>query len=240
MPKDDTGKRAEHVAIIMDGNGRWARQRGMPRLAGHKQGVETVRKIVDSCPEFGLKYLTLFAFSTENWKRSDEEIGGLMQLFRNYMKREARKLLEQDVRVRFLGRRDELADDIVGMMEELEAQTRDRSRFGLNIALNHGGRDEIARATRRIAEKVAKGALAPGAITEAVLTEHMDTAGLPDPCLIVRTSGEYRISNFLLWQAAYSEYEFTDTLWPDFTPEMLGQMLDRFALRERRFGAAVG
>lgn len=240
MPKDDTAKQPEHVAIIMDGNGRWARRRGLPRIAGHKRGVETVRKIVDACPELGIKYLTLFAFSTENWKRSSEEIDGLMQLFRLYMTREAEKLKREDVRVRFLGRREGLAPDIVDMMENLEAETADRTRFGLNVALNHGGRDEISRAMQRIARKVSDGALQPDAITEEVINAHLDSAGLPDPCLIVRTSGEFRISNFLLWQAAYAEYEFLDTLWPDFTADMLSEIVSRFGQRERRFGAVVG
>ncbi len=239
MPKDDTGRRARHVAIIMDGNGRWARSRGLPRLSGHKQGVETVRKLVDACPDFGVEYLTLFAFSTENWKRSDEEISGLMQLFRSYMKREAKKLAEQDVRVRFLGRREDLAPDIQQMMADLEESTSGRKRFGLNVALNHGGRDEITRATHKIARAVKNGDLDPEAITEDVVSGFLDTVDVPDPCLIVRTSGEYRISNFLLWQAAYAEYAFVDALWPDFTPEMLGVLLDDFASRERRFGAAV-
>lgn len=239
MPKDTSGKRARHVAIIMDGNGRWAQSRGLPRLAGHRQGVETVRNIVDACPDLGIKYLTLFAFSTENWKRSDEEINGLMQIFRSYMRREADKLKQQDIRVRFLGRRTDLAPDIVAAMAQLEADTAHRTTFGLNVALNHGGRDEIARATARIAARVAAGDLDPDAIDEAVVDAAMDTAGVPDPCLIVRTSGEFRISNFLLWQAAYSEYEFVDVLWPDFTPEMLADILERFAQRDRRFGAAV-
>ena len=157
-----------------------------------------------------------------------------------YMTREAEKLKREDVRVRFLGRREGLAPDIVDMMENLEAETADRTRFGLNVALNHGGRDEISRAMQRIARKVSDGALQPDAITEAVLHAHLDSAGLPDPCLIVRTSGEFRISNFLLWQAAYAEYEFLDTLWPDFTADMLSEIVSRFGQRERRFGAVVG
>ena len=238
MPKDEVGKKARHVAIIMDGNGRWAKARGLPRLAGHRQGVETVRKIVDACPELGIQYLTLFAFSTENWRRSDEEVGGLMQLFRNYMQREADKLFKQDVRVRFLGNRDGLPVDIQMMMQDLEAKTRERKRFGLNVALNHGGRDEITRAARRIAAKVQAGALTPEDITEETFADHLDSAGLPDPCIVIRTSGEYRISNFLLWQAAYAEYEFVDVQWPDFTPAMLADALERFTFRDRRFGAA--
>ena len=240
MPKDAIGKRAEHVAIVMDGNGRWAKMRGLPRLAGHKRGVETVRNIVEACPDFGVKYLTLFAFSTENWKRSDEEISGLMQLFRNYMAREAERLIGSDVRLRFLGNRSRLPDDILNMMNDLEERTKDRTKFGLNIALNHGGRDEITRATQRLAQKVALGELNADDITEELVAQHLDTAGLPDPDIVIRTSGEYRISNFLLWQAAYAEYEFVDALWPDFTDKMLGEILERFGTRERRYGAAVG
>ncbi len=240
MPKNAIGKRAEHVAIVMDGNGRWAKKRGLPRLAGHRRGVETVRNIVEACPDLGVKYLTLFAFSTENWKRSDEEIAGLMQLFRNYMAREAERLIGSDVRLRFLGNRERLPDDILRMMEDLEARTQDRTKFSLNIALNHGGRDEITRASRRVAEKVASGALKPEEITEELIAQHLDSAGIPDPDLVIRTSGEYRISNFLLWQAAYAEYEFVDALWPDFSDKMLGEILERFGTRERRYGAAVG
>ena len=240
MPKDASEKRAEHVAIVMDGNGRWAKRRGLPRLAGHKRGVETVRRIVEACPDLGVKYLTLFAFSTENWKRSDEEVSGLMQLFRNYMAREAERLIGSDVRLRFIGNREGLPDDILRMMDDLEGRTQDRTKFGLNIALNHGGRDEMTRVARRIALKVQSGEIAPEAITQEVMDAHLDTAGIPDPDLVIRTSGEYRISNFLLWQAAYAEYEFVDALWPDFTPEMLGEILGRFGTRERRFGAAVG
>jgi len=240
VPKDAIGKRAEHVAIVMDGNGRWAKRRGLPRLAGHKRGVETVRRVVEACPDLGIKYLTLFAFSTENWKRSDEEITGLMQLFRNYMAREAERLIGSDVRLRFLGNRERLPNDILRMMEDLEGRTEDRTKFSLNIALNHGGRDEIARAARRIAEKVKSGAISADQITEETFSAHLDSAGIPDPDLVIRTSGEYRISNFLLWQAAYAEYEFVDILWPDFTEKMLSEILDRFGTRERRFGAAVG
>ena len=240
MPKDETRKVPAHVAIIMDGNGRWARKRGLPRLAGHKQGVETVKKIVSACPDLGVTHLTLFAFSTENWKRSVEEVNGLMQLFRFYMAREAERLLNEDVRVRFIGSRDRLPHDVVRKMQELEKQTSEKSRFNLTVALNHGGRDEIARATQRVVAKVATGELAPEDVTEATINAHLDTAGLPDPCLVIRTSGEFRVSNFLLWQAAYSEYEFVETCWPDFTPDMLASIIDRFGQRERRFGAAFG
>ena len=224
----------------MDGNGRWARARGLRRLAGHRQGVEAVRKIVEACPDLGIRQLTLYAFSTENWKRSTEEIDGLMTLFRRYMAREAARLLREDVRLRFIGSRDKLPADIVKMMDDLEQQSAGDKKFTLTIALNYGGRDEIARATRRIAAKVATGEIDPDDVTEQTIAAHLDWGDIGDPCLVVRTSGEYRISNFLLWQAAYSEFEFVDTYWPDFTPDMLASLLDRFGQRERRFGAAAG
>ena len=240
MPRDEQPQRARHVAIIMDGNGRWARARGLRRLAGHRQGVEAVRKIVEACPDLGIRQLTLYAFSTENWKRSTEEIDGLMTLFRRYMAREAARLLREDVRLRFIGSRDKLPADIVKMMDDLEQQSAGDKKFTLTIALNYGGRDEIARATRRIAAKVATGEIDPDDVTEQTIAANLDWGDIGDPCLVVRTSGEYRISNFLLWQAAYSEFEFVDTYWPDFTPDMLASLLDRFGQRERRFGAAAG
>ena len=240
MPRDEQPQRARHVAIIMDGNGRWARARGLRRLAGHRQGVEAVRKIVEACPDLGIRQLTLYAFSTENWKRSTEEVDGLMTLFRRYMAREAARLLREDVRLRFIGSRDKLPADIVKMMDDLEQQSAGDKKFTLTIALNYGGRDEIARATRRIAAKVATGEIDPDDVTEQTIAAHLDWGDIGDPCLVVRTSGEYRISNFLLWQAAYSEFEFVDTYWPDFTPDMLASLLDRFGQRERRFGAAAG
>ena len=240
MSQDNQSQQARHVAIIMDGNGRWAQARGLPRLAGHRQGVEAVRKVVEACPDLGIEQLTLFAFSTENWKRSTEEVSGLMGLFRRYMAREAERLLREDVRLRFVGSRDRLPADIVSMMDSMEERSADRTGFTLNVALNYGGRDEIARASRAIARKVAAGEIDADSISEAMISEHLDWGGIGDPCLIIRTSGEYRISNFLLWQGAYSEYEFVDTQWPDFTPEILSGILDRFGSRERRFGAAVG
>lgn len=224
----------------MDGNGRWARNRGLPRLAGHKRGVETVRKIVEACPDLGVEWLTLFAFSTENWKRGQEEVDGLMRLFRSYMAREAERLIGSDLRLRFIGKREGLPRDIVAMMNDLEERSAVGDRkFNLNVALNHGGRDEITRATQRIATKVAAGQLRPEDVNEETVAAHLDTAGVPDPCLVIRTSGENRVSNFLLWEVAYSEYEFVDTLWPDFSAEELAAIIDRFGGRERRFGAVA-
>ena len=232
-------KRAEHVAIIMDGNGRWATRRGMPRLAGHKAGAEQVREIVKACPDLGVRYLTLFAFSTENWKRSDAEVNGLMRLFRMYIKKESAKLIENGVRVRFIGGRDRLAEDLQQQMAGLEAQTAQNDKLHVTVAINYGGRDEIARATARIAAEVAAGRLSADDVTEKTIEDHLDTRGLPDPDLLIRTSGEYRISNFLLWQAAYAEYDFTELCWPDFTAESFADCLARFGARERRFGATA-
>ncbi|SMX31057.1 polyprenyl diphosphate synthase [Octadecabacter ascidiaceicola] len=225
-----------HVAIIMDGNGRWAQMRGRPRLFGHHAGAKRVREIVESCPKFGVKYLTIFAFSTENWKRTQTEVAGLMKLFRRYIQREARDLLANGVRVRFIGDRVRLDDKLVDLMDELELLTAGNDRVHLTVAINYGGRDEVARATRRLAHDVAAGKLAPNDVNDETLPKYLDTCFLPDPDLVIRTSGEARISNFLLWQSAYAEYEFIDTLWPDFTPDVFSHVLLGFKSRERRFG----
>ncbi|MGB0506300.1 MAG: isoprenyl transferase [Pikeienuella sp.] len=237
---DTINNRMRHVAIIMDGNGRWATRRGLPRLAGHKRGVETVRDIVEACPDFGIEYLTLYAFSTENWKRSNEEVSGLMGLFRRYMRREAADLARRGARVIFLGDREGLAPDIQAMMTGLEERTADNDKLTLAIALNYGGRGEITKATRNLARKVASGAISADEINEETLGNALDTKGLPDPDLVIRTSGEQRISNFLLWQCAYAEFLFVEELWPDFNREALGRALALYGERERRFGAVVG
>ncbi|QOL80278.1 polyprenyl diphosphate synthase [Pseudooceanicola spongiae] len=229
-----------HVAIIMDGNGRWAKMRGRPRLFGHHAGARRVREIVEACPSLGVKYLTIFAFSTENWKRTQIEVAGLMSLFRSYIRREARALREQNVCVRFIGDRPGLDRKLQALMDELEEMTAGCTGTNLTIALNYGGRDEVARATKRLAEDVAAGRLDPSAIDEETLPKYLDTCVLPDPDLVIRTSGEARISNFLLWQSAYAEYEFTDTLWPDFTPDVLAGLVASYASRDRRFGGAKG
>lgn len=226
---------AEHVAIIMDGNGRWASQRGWPRLVGHRRGAERVRQIVRACPGLGVRWLTVYAFSTENWKRSTEEVLGLMAIFSRYIQREADKLAEEGVRVRFIGDRSRLDQKLQRLMAGIETRTEGNARLNLTVAINYGGRDDILRAVRRLAAQGGN----PAALTEADVSAALDTAQLPDPDLVIRTSGETRVSNFLLWQAAYAEYEFTPTLWPDFTPEELARILDRFSGRERRFGAAV-
>ena len=229
-----------HVAIIMDGNGRWAQARGRPRLFGHHAGARRVREIVEACPDLGVEYLTIFGFSTENWKRTQIEVAGLMSLFRRYIQKEARALKAENVRVRFIGDRVKLDAKLRGLMDELEEMTEGCTGTNLTIALNYGGRDEVARATKRLAMDVAAGRLDPEAIDEETLPHYLDTYVLPDPDLVIRTSGEARISNFLLWQSAYAEYEFIDTLWPDFTREIFAGLVGSYAGRDRRYGGVKG
>jgi undecaprenyl diphosphate synthase len=225
-----------HLAIIMDGNGRWATNRGWARLVGHRKGAERVREIVRAAPDLGIRWLTLYAFSTENWKRSTEEVLGLMAIFARYIEREDDRLAKAGVRMRFIGDRSRLDPKLQRMMAGIEARTAGLDRLNLTVAINYGGRDEIVRAVRKIAEAAAQGILDPRHVTEAAFAERLDTGGLPDPDLVIRTSGETRTSNFLPWQAAYAEYEFTETLWPDFGPEELAAIVQRFSNRERRFG----
>ena len=231
-----SGAGPRHVAIIMDGNGRWAQARGRPRLFGHHAGAKRVREVVEACPGLGIEYLTIFAFSTENWKRTQTEVAGLMNLFRRYISKEMAALATKNVRVRFIGDRLRLDAKLVKLMDNLEVETEGNDGTQLTVALNYGGRDEVARATRRLARDVADGHLHPDDVDEETLPRYLDTCVLPDPDLVIRTSGEARISNFLLWQSAYSEYEFIDTLWPDFTAAELGRLCERFGQRERRFG----
>ena len=226
-----------HVAIIMDGNGRWAQLRGRPRLFGHHAGARRVREIVEACPDLGVKYLTIFAFSTENWKRTQAEVAGLMHLFRAYIRREARDLFERGVRVRFIGDRIRLDDKLVTLMDELELLTSGNDRVHLTIALNYGGRDEVTRAAKRLAYEIEMGRLTHRDVDAETLAKFLDTHVLPDPDLVIRTSGEARISNFLLWQSAYAEYEFVDTLWPDFTEAEFQRIVQAYGMRVRRFGA---
>ena len=230
---------AEHVAIIMDGNGRWATERGWPRLVGHRRGAERVREIVRACPDLGIRWLTVYAFSTENWKRSTEEVLGLMAIFARYIEREADRLAAEGVRMRFIGDRSRLDKGLQALMAGIEARTAGYTRLNFTVAINYGGRDEVLRAVRAIAAEVAAGRLAPEALTETVLSDHLDTCGIPDPDLVIRTSGETRTSNFLPWQTAYAEYEFTPTLWPDFSAHELSAIVARFGNRERRFGGVV-
>lgn len=228
-----------HVAIIMDGNGRWAQQRNRPRLFGHHAGAKRVREIVNACPDIGVKHLTIFAFSTENWKRTQTEVSGLMRLFRRYIEREARDLLEEGVRVRFIGDRMKLDAKLVTLMDNLELLTSNNDRVHLTIALNYGGRDEVTRAAKKMAYEIEQGRLSHKDVDAETLAKFLDTQFLPDPDLVIRTSGEARISNFLLWQSAYAEYEFIDTLWPDFSAAEFAQVVGNYGKRERRFGAVL-
>ena len=223
----------------MDGNGRWATNRGWPRLVGHRKGAERVREIVQSAPGLGIRWLTIYAFSTENWKRSTEEVLGLMSIFARYIEREADRLAAEGVRMRFIGDRSRLDPKLQRLMAGIEDRTAGLSLLNLTVAINYGGRNELLRATRKLADKVARGELLPEAIEEATLDGFLDTHDLPDPDLVIRTSGETRISNYLLWQSAYAEYEFTPTLWPDFSAAELAAIIERYAGRERRFGAAA-
>jgi undecaprenyl diphosphate synthase len=229
-----------HVAIIMDGNGRWAKARGLPRIAGHRSGAEAARRTVAAAAELGIPYLTLFGFSSENWGRPSTEIHDLMALLRYYLRGEIAELHRNGVRLKVIGQTARFAPDIVSMIEHAEAATRENPRITLTIALSYGGRAEIVAAVRTIAEQVACGRLAPEAVDEDCIARHLFTADIPDPDLLIRTSGEQRISNFLLWQCAYSELVFTKTLWPDFSKRDLEQAINDFCGRERRYGASVG
>lgn len=228
-----------HVAIIMDGNGRWATERGHPRTHGHRRGAERVREIVQRAAEIGIEALTVFAFSTENWNRPDYEVRVLMNLFRRYILREVDKLDRMDVRVRFIGERDRLPNNLQRLMTMMEARTADNPGLMLQVAISYGARAEMAAAVRALAADVAAGRLDPDAIDEGAISARLYTAGTPDPDLVIRTSGEQRISNFLLWQSAYAEYAFVDECWPDFTPDRLSELVAAFAGRERRFGATA-
>ena len=230
------GRPPRHVAIIMDGNGRWAAKRHLPRAAGHRQGVEAVRIIVRAAGELGIEYLTLYGFSSENWKRPADEVNDLMGLLRLYIRRDLAELHQNGVRIRIIGERGHLEADIVALIEEAEALTRNNARLQLVIAFNYGGQNEIASAVRKIAREVKAGRIEPDEITPDTVARFLDTAGVPDPDLIIRTSGEKRLSNFLIWQSAYSELVFSEALWPDFTPDRLREAIAEYDRRERRFG----
>jgi len=227
----------QHIAIIMDGNGRWAKKRYMPRALGHREGAEAVRSTVTACAELGVPYLTLFAFSSENWKRPADEVDDLMWLLRSYLQREVNELNRQKVRIGFIGERSALAPDLVALIENAEKQTRHNDRLIFTIAVNYGGQNDIVAAAQRLAREVAAGRMQPDQITPESFAANLMTNGLPDPDLIIRTSGEQRLSNFMLWQAAYSELVFIDTLWPDFSKKSLEEAIDLFSRRDRRFGA---
>ena len=233
-----TRNQLNHIAVIMDGNGRWATKRGLPRTAGHKKGAEVVVQIAKAAKEFGVKYLTLYAFSTENWKRSPEEIGALMQLLRQYLDKNFKELEQNDVKIRFIGERYMLDADIVEKMERLEQKTAENKSLVLQIALSYGSRQEILNTAKEIAERVKNGDMQPQDIDEQTFSAMLYTGGGPDPDLLIRTSGEQRISNYLLWQIAYSELFFTKTLWPDFAKEEFKSIIENYQTRERRYGKA--
>lgn len=226
----------EHVAIIMDGNGRWAKQRGLPRIMGHKRGVEAVRETVRAAGECGLKYLTLFAFSSENWRRPESEVSDLLGLLKAFIRRDLADLHKENVRVRVIGDRQSLKDDIRSLLIEAEQMTAANTALTLVIAFNYGSRDEIARAAASLAADVAAGVLSPSAIDADAISARLDTAGMPDPDLIIRTSGEERLSNFMLWQAAYAEFLFIPEYWPDFDRKTFVSAIDQYMTRDRRFG----
>ena len=225
-----------HVALILDGNGRWAKKRGLPRTFGHKEGCVTVEKTVEIAARMGIKYLTVYGFSTENWKRSEEEVGALMQLFRYYMVRLLKIASANNVRVKMIGDRRRFAQDIIDGINRLEEETKDNTGLTFVIAVNYGGRDEITRAVRKIAGKVSEGSLKPEDIDEDTISNNLDTWELPDPDLLIRTSGEQRLSNYLCWQLAYTEFYFTDIFWPDFDREELIKAFEKYNKTERRFG----
>jgi undecaprenyl diphosphate synthase len=235
-PKEELPR---HVAIVMDGNGRWAQKRHMPRAAGHVAGVSTVRAIVRAAHEIGLGNLTLYAFSSENWKRPVTEVSHLMTLFRAYVREDVNELVKNKVRLRFIGNRSRASADIIALMDESEKRTEDGAGLNLTLAFDYGSQEEIVSAAREMARAAAKGELDPDKIDIAYFSSKLSTAGTPDPDLVIRTSGEYRLSNFLLWQSAYSEFVFVEKMWPDFTREDFYAALETFARRERRFGAVA-
>ena len=226
----------KHIAIIMDGNGRWAQKRGLPRSAGHKKGAETLQEIAKAAADMGIKCLTVYAFSTENWKRSKDEVDYLMNLLRQYLKSELKEIQERGARIRFIGERKMLDADIVAQMEHIERETENNDKLTFCVALSYGSRAEIIAAARQAAEEITAGKLKPDQLTEDVFSGFLYTAGMPDPDLVIRTSGEQRLSNYLLWQIAYSEFYFTPTLWPDFSVDELKSIIADFNSRERRYG----
>ena len=229
---------ARHIAIIMDGNGRWAAERGLPRVEGHRRGVESVRRTVEAGLELGIAYLTLFSFSSENWTRPKEEISDLFGLLRRFIRRDLADLHKHGVRIRVIGTRAGLEADLLRMIDDAVELTKNNTALNLTVAFNYGARDEIVRAARRMAEAAANGSLDPEAVTEERFASFLDTADIPDPDLLIRTSGELRLSNFLLWQLAYAEFVFVNTYWPDFSREQLEAALAEYHRRSRRFGGS--
>jgi len=228
-----------HVAIIMDGNGRWAKQRSRPRTFGHAEGVEALRRTVEAAGDLGVEYLTVFGFSTENWRRPAEEVNALFDLLRLYVDRDLDKLVREGVRVRVIGGREGLQKDIASIIENAEARTKHNDKLNLTIAFNYGGQDEIVRAARRFADDVAAGKLKVSDLDHKIFESYLDTEELPAADLLIRTSGEFRLSNFMLWQSAYAELVFLDVLWPDFGKDALTQAIDIFRRRDRRYGGSA-
>ena len=236
---DDNYRIPAHVAIIMDGNGRWAKKRGLPRTAGHAQGARVVEQILEDAEHMGIRYFTVYAFSTENWSRPDSEVKALMNLLRTYMKTSLAKCAKNNVRVRVIGDKTRLDQDLQESIAYLEEETKDNTGIGFQIAINYGARDEMRRAVTKLAGKVQDGELAPSDITEQTISDALDTTGIPDPDLLIRTCGEERLSNFLMWQLSYAELYFTDVAWPDFTKEELEKAIDAYNHRERRYGGLM-
>ncbi|MDG2243966.1 MAG: isoprenyl transferase [Rhodospirillaceae bacterium] len=239
-PVDESGPDPGHVAIIMDGNGRWAQSRGLPRTAGHKQGAEAVKRTIQAAGELGIRYLTLFGFSTENWQRPEAEIRDLMALLRLYLLNNINELADEGVKLKVVGDRSRLPDDTVTLIDDAEERTLYNERLVLTIALSYGSRQELVAAAQQLAEDTRAGLINPEDITESVFADRLYTRGIPDPDLLIRTSGEQRVSNFLLWQLAYTELVFTETQWPDFGFNDLEHALSVFRRRERRYGAVAG
>ncbi len=225
-----------HIAVILDGNGRWAKKRHMPRTYGHKVGSQVVEDMLYIVDEYGVKYFTVYAFSTENWKRSEEEVSILMSILRLYLKDCVKKSMKNNVRCRVIGKREGLSKDIIESICVLEETTKNNTGLNFTIAINYGGRDEITRAVKKIANQIEEGTMSASDITEQIINSNLDTGELPDPDLLIRTSGEERLSNYLPWQLAYTEFYFTDTLWPDFNEEELIKAFEKYNKRERRFG----
>jgi undecaprenyl diphosphate synthase len=226
----------EHVAIILDGNGRWAKEKGMPRNYGHMQGAKAVEDILVDARDLGIKYLTVYAFSTENWSRPETEVSALMTILRNYLKTSIKKSMKNNVRCRVIGERSALSDDINAAITELEEATAGNTGLTFTIAINYGGRDEITRAVRKVAKKVESGEITADEITEKMIAENLDTSFMPDPDLLIRTCNEQRISNYLLWQCAYTEFYFTPVAWPDFNKDELVKAIEAYSGRNRKFG----
>jgi undecaprenyl diphosphate synthase len=232
----DLNRLPRHVAIIMDGNGRWAQKRKQPRLFGHKAGAQSVQNIVETCREIGIKYLTLYAFSSENWRRPEQEVNGLMTILKNYLESELPRMQKNDIRLMSIGDRQKLPLAVRESLEKVIKATSGNSKLTLNLALSYGGRDEIVRAVRAISTRCLLGEITPEQVSDQTISENLDTCCMPDPDLLIRTGGEARLSNFLLWQVSYAEIYFTETMWPDFRKEVFLQALLEYQSRERRFG----